>query len=59
MKVKIIETFTTTDLEEVVNKFLDSINGEIIDIKFSSHVDASDTTSLNHYYSALIMYITK
>ena len=58
MKVKIIDCNHELDLEDEVNKFLDGLEGEVIDIKYQ--VALSDFTEDQVYsFSAMIIYYKK
>lgn len=55
MKVKLFDEGHEKDLETVVNKFLDELEGEVIDIKYQ--IAISDFSEEQVYcFSAMIIY---
>lgn len=55
MKVKVIDEGHEKDLENEINKFLDSYDGEIIDIKFQTSVAFLGEEQI-YCFSAMIIY---
>ncbi len=55
MKVKVIDEGHEKDLEEAVNKFLDELDGELIDIKFQVAVSSFSEEQI-YCFSAMIIY---
>ena len=56
MKVKIFDEGHEKDLESSINEFLDSFNGEIIDIKYQTAVSVFSDEQV-FCFSAMIVYI--
>ncbi len=55
MKVKLFDFEDETDLEKAMNKFLDDLNGEIIDIKYQIASFAQGEEQI-YSFSAMIIY---
>lgn len=55
MKVKIFDFEDEKDLEDEINEFLDTINGEIIDIKYQVSVSIYSEEQV-FCFSAMIVY---
>ena len=55
MKVKVIDEGHEKDLEEAANKFLDELDGELIDIKFQVAVSSFSEEQI-YCFSAMIIY---
>lgn len=55
MKVKVIDEQHELDLEDEINDFIDTIEGKVIDIKFSTSSFTDDDEQI-FCFSALIMY---
>ncbi len=55
MKVKIIDEAHEKDLEEQVNAFLSTLEGEIIDIKFQTAIDMYAEEQI-YCFTAFIIY---
>jgi len=58
MKVKIFDESHEKDLEDAINKWLDEVSGEVIDIKFNASL-ACNTSEQIYCFSALIIYYEK
>ncbi len=58
LKVKVIDENHEKDLENSVNMFLSAVNGEIIDIKFSTSVAVFSDEQI-YCFSAMILYKEK
>jgi hypothetical protein len=56
MKVKVIDANHEKDLEKKVNEALKSINGQILDIKFSNCCMIDKENDQIYCFSALIIY---
>lgn len=52
-RVKIFDKGRIKDLENEINMFLESMEGELIDIKFNSYPYGEDQTD---YHSAMVIY---
>lgn len=58
MKVKLFDCNHELDLEEEVNRFLENLDGDVLDIKYQ--VALSDFSEDQVYsFSAMIIYIRK
>ena len=55
MKVKVFDEAHEKDLEDAVNKFLNEMEGEFIDIKFQVAVSLFSEEQL-YCFSAMILY---
>ena len=55
MKVKIFDCEDEKDLEEEINKFLDDVNGEIVDIKYQISMGLFSEEQI-YCFSAMIIY---
>lgn len=55
MKVKLFDETHELDLEASINKFLDELDGEIIDIKYQVAVDIAGEEQI-YCFSAMIIY---
>lgn len=55
MKVKVIDEGHEKDLEEAINKFLDELDGELIDIKFQVAVSSFSEEQI-YCFSAMLIY---
>lgn len=55
MKVKLFDESHELDLEASVNKFLDTVEGEIIDIKYQVAISVSGEEQL-YCFSAMVIY---
>ena len=55
MKVKIFDESQEKDLEMQVNAFLDSLSGEVIDIKFSTAISMFGEEQI-YCFTAMIIY---
>ena len=55
MKVKIIDESHEKDLEEQVNNFLSTIEGEVIDIKFQTSIAIFGEEQV-YCFTAMIIY---
>ena len=55
MKVKIFDFEDEKDLEEEVNEFLETVNGDIIDIKYQVSVSIYSEEQI-FCFSAMIVY---
>lgn len=58
MKVKIFDESHEKDLEEQVNNFLDSLDSELIDIKFQTAVAMFGEEQV-YCFTAMIIYANK
>ena len=58
MKVKCFDESHERDLEEKINSFLSSLNGDIIDIRYAVSACVSGEEQI-YCFSALIIYIVK
>jgi len=58
MKVKIIDESHETDLEECVNNFLSTLEGELIDIKFQTAIAMFGEEQV-YCFTAMIIYNNK
>lgn len=58
MKVKIFDESHEKDLEEQVNNFLDSLESELIDIKFQTAVAMFGEEQV-YCFTAMIIYANK
>ena len=56
MKVKAFDMGHEKDLEKVINEFLSSLKGEVIDIKFSTCCMRDENNEQIYCFSALIIY---
>ena len=55
MKVKIIDESHEKDLEEQVNIFLSTLDGEVVDIKFQTAISVFGEEQI-YCFSAMIIY---
>lgn len=55
MKVKIIDESHEKDLEEQVNSFLSTLEGDIVDIKFQTAISVFGEEQI-YCFSAMIIY---
>lgn len=55
MKVKIIDESHESDLEASINKFLSTLEGEIVDIKFSTAISIFGEEQI-YCFTAMIIY---
>ncbi len=55
MKVKIIDESHEKDLEEQVNIFLSTLEGEVVDIKFQTAISVFGEEQI-YCFSAMIIY---
>ena len=55
MKVKVIDEGHEKDLEYAVNEFLDSLEGELIDIKYQVAISTCGEEQI-YCFSAMIIY---
>lgn len=55
MKVKVFDENHEKDLEEAINKFLESLDGEVLDIKFQVSVAVFSEEQV-YCFSAMILY---
>ena len=55
MKVKLFDMEDESDLEENINNFLDSLNGEVIDIKYQVSMGIFSEEQV-YCFSAMIIY---
>lgn len=55
MKVKVFDEQHEKDLEESINLFLKELNGNLIDIKYSSYCIIDEKEQI-YSFSALIIY---
>lgn len=55
MKVKIIDEGHEKDLENAVNSFLSTLEGDVVDIKFSVAISTCGEDQI-YCFTALIMY---
>lgn len=58
MKVKIFDESHEKDLEEQVNNFLDSLDSELIDIKFQTAIAMFGEEQV-YCFTAMIIYANK
>ena len=57
MKVKIFDESHEKDLEAQVNQFLSEMNGEVIDIKFSTAISVFGEDQI-YCFTAMIIYVS-
>lgn len=55
MQVKLFDETHELDLEASINKFLDEVDGDIIDIKYQIAVDIAGEEQI-YCFSAMIIY---
>jgi len=55
MKVKVFDEGHEKDLEEAINEFLSELEGEVIDIRFSSSISVFGEEQV-YCFSALVLY---
>lgn len=55
MKVKLFDYDHEKDLEEAINKFLDNLDGEVIDIKYQVSISMYSNEQI-FCFSAMIIY---
>jgi len=55
MKVKIFDEGHEKDLEEAINEFLSTLQGDVIDIRFSTSISVFGEEQV-YCFSALILY---
>ena len=55
MRVKVFDESHEKDLESVVNQFLSSVNGDIIDVKYVVAMSAYGEEQL-YCFSAMVIY---
>ncbi len=58
MKVKCFDENTEKDLEEKINSFLSSLNGDIIDIKYQVAIGIQGEDQI-YCFSAIVVYSEK
>ncbi len=57
MKVKIFDESHEKDLEAQVNRFLNELSGEVVDIKFSTAISVFGEDQI-YCFTAMIIYIS-
>ncbi len=55
MKVKVIDESHESDLEASINKFLSTLEGEVVDIKFSTAISIFGEEQV-YCFTAMIIY---
>ena len=56
VKVKIFDCSHEKDLEKKINEFLKELNGNVVDIKYSSSIMLDEKSEQIYCFSALIIY---